>query len=447
MAVSLIAGDWPAWRGPNHNGVVEASNLPLRWSTTDHVAWKIEMPAWSGSTPIIWGDYIFLNVAEGGERAPLRMGRYPGRGRPGRGRRGNPGQRPPQPQTPASPGETAAPDPKAKQLSLWCLDRNTGERLWSRPLDDGNHQERKQNMSSPSPVTDGSHVWVMTGTGVLKAFDFQGNEKWTRNIQEDYGHFGLNWGYASSPRLYDDMLVVQVLHGMKTDDPSYLMGINKLTGETLWRVERLTDAVNESPDAYNTPAVIHHNGKTEIVVAGGDYVTGHDPKTGKEVWRVGGMNPQKRRNYRVVASPVIEGDLILVPTREDPFQVFRAGTSQPELLWSFSKGPDVPSPVTDGRYLYMLGDQGVMHCFALETGEIIWGPQRVRPGIYSASPVMADGRIYLTSEDGVTTVIEAGPEFKILAENDLEGYTLASPAISDSHIYIRTETHLYSIGQ
>jgi outer membrane protein assembly factor BamB len=153
------------------NGISNEKNLPLRWSTEENVTWKLAMPSWSGSTPIIWGERIFLNVANGDD------------------------------------------------LILWCIDRSKGTLLWSQRLGGGNIKLRKQNMSSPSPVTDGKSVWVMTGTGILKGFDFNGKELWTRDIQKDYGKFGLNWGYASSPLLFGDALFVQVLHGMRTDDP------------------------------------------------------------------------------------------------------------------------------------------------------------------------------------------------------------------------------------
>ena len=136
-------------------------------------------------------------------------------------------------------------------------------------------------MSTPSPVTDGSRVWVMTGTGILKAFDFEGRELWMRDIQKDYGRFGLNWGYGSSPLLDGDSLFVQVLHGMRTDDPSYLLRIDKETGKTIWKVERPTDARAESPDAYTTPALLRYGGTKEIVLTGGDVVTGHDPADGQ----------------------------------------------------------------------------------------------------------------------------------------------------------------------
>ncbi len=245
-----FAQHWPHWRGPTHDGLSAEKNLPDTWSAvcaasgddgdapsmsgpsaigeshleqrgqrqpgtnfegrpivptvcgniqTKGIAWKLPLPAYSGSTPIIWGDTIFLNVATGSNTGVVE---------------------------------------------LWSIDRNKQAVNWKRQLTDSNHMERKQNMSSPSPVTDGQLVWVMTGLGVFKAFDFSGKEIWARNIQADYGRFGLNWGYASSPLLKGDALYVQVLHGMKTDDPSYLLKIDKRTGKTLWRVERPSPAVH-----------------------------------------------------------------------------------------------------------------------------------------------------------------------------------------------------------
>jgi len=402
------AENWPQWRGPSLNGLSGEKNLPVKWSATENITWKLALPAWSGSTPIIWGDRIFLNVAE------------------------------------------ALSKRDGDNLFLWCVDRNNGSVLWKRPLGGGNHQERKQNMSTPSPVTDGQTVWVMTGTGVLKAFDFSGRELWARDIQKDYGRFGLNWGYGSSPLLYGDALFVQVLHGMRTDDPSYLLRIDKATGKTVWRVERPTNARMESPDSYTTPALLRYGTTTEIVLTGGDVVTGHDPATGKELWRANGLNPDNDPNYRIVASPVVHGDLIVAPTRERPMLVLKAGgrgdISKSHVLWSFGNGPDVPTPVTDGTYLYVINDRGIMWCLDPKTGKEIYGRQRLAPGTYSGSPVLADGKIYVTNEDGVTSVVKAGPAFQLLGTNDFDDYTLSSPAISDGQIFIRTQKHLYCIG-
>jgi outer membrane protein assembly factor BamB len=305
-------------------------------------------------------------------------------------------------------------------------------------------------MSSPSPVTDGRMVWVMTGTGLLKAFDLAGTEKWSRNIPMEYGRFGLQWGYASSPLLLEDSLVVQVLHGMHTDDPSYVMRIDKMTGKNMWRVVRSTRAQFESPDAYTTPTLVKTAKGLEIVITGADVVTGHNPENGNELWRVDGLNPHNNYDYRVVASPVVFGDLIIAPSRERPMLALRAGgrgdATKSNVLWSFDRGPDVPTPVTDGTYVYSINDRGIMYCLDAKTGKVVYGPQRLRNATYSGSPVLADGRIYVTDEDGVTSVVKAGPSYQLLAENDLVDYTLSSPAVSDGQIFIRTATALYAIG-
>jgi outer membrane protein assembly factor BamB len=407
--VSLHAENWPQWRGPSRDGISTEKNLPLKWSLTENVAWKLPMPAMSGSTPIVWGDRIFLNVAD------------------------------------------ALPDTgQAPTLHLWCVDRAKGTILWQKPLGGGNDMQRKSNRSAPSPVTDGTGVWVLTGTGVLKGFDFSGKELWGREIQKDYGRFGLNWGYGSSPLLHGDSLFVQVLHGMRTDDPSYLLRIDKATGKTIWRVERPTNAYMESPDAYTTPALLEVGASKEIVLTGGDVVTGHDIATGKELWRVDGLNPTNNPNYRIVASPVVHGDLIIAPTRERPMLVLKAGgrgdITKSHVLWSFDSGPDVPTPVTDGTYLYSVNDRGIVFCLEARTGKEIYGRQRLRPGTYSGSPVLADGKIYITNEDGVTSVIKAGPEFQVLAENEFGDYSLSSPAVSNGQIFFRTTKFLWAIG-
>jgi outer membrane protein assembly factor BamB len=378
---------------------------------SDNIAWSLPLPAYSGSTPIIWGDRIFLNVA------------------------------------------TAA---NAGELELWAIDRRKPSVLWKRRLADTNHMERKQNMSSPSPVTDGRHVWVMTGVGILKAFDFEGQEIWTRDIQKDYGRFGLNWGYASSPLLKGNALYVQVLHGMKTDDPSYVLKIDAASGKTLWRVERPTPAVHESPDSYATPAWIEANGRAELIVTGGDVVSGHDPTTGREYWRADVLNPNRNGAYRIVASPTIVGDLIIAPTRNNPMVAMRPGGSgdvaRSHVVWTFAQGPDVPTPVSDGKLLYVVRDNGVVFALDVKTGKTVYGPERLPSGTYSASPILADGKIYVTTEeDGRTTVFRAGPKFEILGTNSLLGdcspYCLSTVAISEGQLFMRTSSYLWAIGQ
>jgi outer membrane protein assembly factor BamB len=397
------APDWPHWRGPTRNGVSDETNLPVRWSSEENVHWKVALPGRSGSTPVIWGDRIFVTVTEN------------------------------------------------DAIELWCVNRGTGDVMWKAPLGGGNRSSRKANMSTPSPVTDGESVWVLTGTGLLRRFDFSGKEIWLRNITGEYGRFGLNYAYGSSPLLFDDALYVQVLHGMRTDDPSYILRIDKGTGRTVWRVERPTDARRESPDSYTTPAIVRAGNGLELVVSGGDCVTGHDLATGRELWRANGLNPYQESDYRLVASPVVVGEMVVVPSRVRPMLVVKAGgrgdVTSSHRLWSSDVGPDVPSPVSDGEYLYVIRDSGILYCFDVRTGAEIYSGRRLPSGTYSSSLVLADGKIYATNEDGVTSVVRAGPQFEILAENNLDDYTLSSPAISNGQIFLRTDFALWAIGQ
>jgi outer membrane protein assembly factor BamB len=399
----VSAENWPQWRGPMLNGVSNEKNLPVKWTTQENVTWKLPLPAWSGSTPIIWNNHIFLNVAEGGN------------------------------------------------LYLWCADRTKGTVLWKKMLGPGDQKLRKQNMSSPSPVTDGKNVWALTGTGVLKGFDLNGGEIWARDIQKEYGKFGLNWGFASSPLLYEDSLYVPVLHGMKTDEPSYILRINKATGKTTWRVVRPTQAIQESPDSYITPALLKHNNKIELIISGGDCVTGHDLATGNELWRANGLNPNNDPFYRIVNSPVVVDGMIYAGSKYKPYLALRAGgrgdVTSSHRAWVIDTGPDVPTPVTDGKYLYIVRDNGGFLCLDAKTGKEVYPPQRLKSGTYSSSPVLADGKIYATNEEGLTVVVKAGPQFEVLAENSLNDYCLSSPAISDGQIFMRTATHLYCIGK
>lgn len=395
----LCAGNWPQWRGPAGDGRSEEQHLPLFWSHTENIAWKVPMPDLSPSTPIVWGERVFLSV------------------------------------------------PHQNAISLWCLDRSTGAKKWDRWLCDGHPFRNRLNICSPSPVTDGEHVWVLTGTGILRAFGADGTEMWSRDLPRDYGEFGIEHGYASSPLLHLGVLYVQVLHGMKTDRPSYVLAIDGLSGETIWRVERPTDASRKSRDAYTTPALLERTEGVQIVVSGGDYVTGYDSGSGTEMWRVGGLNPTRSTRNRIVASPLVAHHMIFVPSRVTPLLALEShGPGQVDLRWSIERGPDVPSPVYDGQRLYVVRDKGNISAFDGHSGQLLWGPKRLRPGAYRSSPVLGAGRIYVTSEDGVTSVLAASSEFKRLAENEVQGVTLSSPAVSQGQMLLRTGEYLYCVG-
>jgi outer membrane protein assembly factor BamB len=404
LTAPAAAADWPQWRGPQWTGASPETGLPTKWSATENVAWSVDLPGHSAATPIVSGDAVYVTA------------------------------------------------PQGDVVHLLRLDRRDGRTVWTRAIGPAaGHAHRKHNMASPSPVTDGRNVYAMTGAGVLTAFASDGRELWTRDFPKEYGAFGLNWGYASSPLLLDGVLVVPVLHGMKTDDPSYVVAVDAATGKNRWKVERPTPAVQEAPDAYTTPTFVKAGGRTEIVVTGGDVVTAHDPATGRELWRSSGLNPTGDPWYRIVASPVPLDGMVIAPTRVKPMLALRAGgrgdVTASHRVWSYDAGPDVPTPATDGTHLYVVSDKGLVSCLDAKTGQVLYGPQRIAMGTYSASPVVADGKVYVTSEDGLTTVLKAGPRFEVLGENALGDTTLATPAVAGGQIFVRTSKKLYCLGR
>ena len=439
LTAPLGAANWPSWRGPNGDGTTTTvKNLPTTWSATENVKWKVEMPAWSGSSPVVWGDRIFLN-SPSKEDAAAPAPKAAAEPQPGKKKR---------------PAPVGVRGPGGQEIMLLCLDRATGKELWRRPYDRGNDIKMKHNMSSPSPVTDGKHVWVVSGNAIVACYDFAGNQKWTFDIQKAYGKMGIQFGYGSSPLLVDGKLVFQMLQGLYTDDPCYLFALDAATGKALWRVERPTDAEHESPDSYSTPTLLVQGGKKQFVVGGADYVTGHDLATGKELWRGGGLNPEKSKNFRVIASPLVKDGMIYAPTRVKPFIAFKAGgsgditTSHRAWVWNENTAPDVPTPVSDGERIYFAGDRGAITCVDAKTGKLIYGPEQTGLGTSSSSPVLADGKLYFIAESGEMAVVQAGPSYKLLAKNALDGsYTLGTPAFADGEIFIRTGTHLYCVAK
>ncbi len=421
---------WPGWRGPHANGTSTATGLPTTWSADENVVWKTELPSWSGATPVVWGERVFVMSPSAQDASAPQPTDASARGRRGPSR-----------------------DPGGDALLLLALDANDGKILWTRELDRGNRLWRKSNQTSPSPVTDGTTVWATTGTGVVTALDFEGAVLWSKDLQKEYGAFGMNWGYASSPLLHDGDLVVQVLHGSHTDETSYVVAFDGATGDVHWKVDRPTDAQRESPDAYTTPLLLRRGDREQIVITGGDYVTGHDPASGAELWRVAGLNPRKAPNYRVVASPLLIDDLLIVPTRVRPILAIALDDAltptDDDVMWLWDRqgAPDVPTPTTDGRFLYLVDDGGLITCVDPGLGEPVWGPERTVQGTVSGSPVCADGKVFFTNEEGITVVVRAGETFELLATNALDGgYTIASPAIAGGRIFVRTEQHLFCIG-
>jgi outer membrane protein assembly factor BamB len=426
-AGALMAADtnWPQWRGPSQRGSAPtARNLPIKWSETEGLRWKTKMPSWSAATPVIWGDTIYVTTAEAGFASATYETRNLRR----------------------------AGEPTNDKIFLLALRRKDGSEKWRVTIDNGNQLWRKQNSASPSPITDGRHIWTTTGHARIGCYTAAGQEVWKRDLVADYGEIGINHGYASSPLLDGDQLYINVIHGFSTAKPSYILALDKKTGKTLWRHERPAPAQKESKDSYSTPQMAVVQGKKQLIITGGDIVTGHEPSTGVELWRIGGFNPGANPANRTIASAVVVGDIVVWgASRGRPFLALRAGgqgdmTGKSEI-WTNNLGPDVPTPASDGKYLYVLNDKGILNCLEIATGKVVYEGQRVELGTYSSSPLLADGKLYCTNEEGVTTVVQAGPAFQVLGVSRAEGYTLASPVAVDGELYIRTGEALYAIGK
>lgn len=413
-------GNWPQWRGPNFNGSTEATNLPIHWSRTENVAWSAPLPGYSGATPIIWGDAVFVS----------------------------------------SPSAE-------KELLLICFARKTGEVRWTRKVASGDRDRGRNNMASPSPVADGRSVFVLFATGDLAAFDFEGKELWKRNLAAEYGRFANMWIYGSSPMLYEGRLFVQVLQrspvpadyshaqdGNKQRE-SFLLCLDPGTGTNLWRHIRQTDAQDESMEAYSTPIPVADPGGTQVIVAGGNYVTSHDASTGAELWRCGGLNDRAEHWWRIVPSPVSGAGMIFAcGPKRDPVIAIRNGgrgvVAASHLAWRYREFPsDCVTPLFYRDRLYVLdGDRQMLTCLKPENGEKIWqGSMGVRE-IFRASPTGADGKLYCISEAGTVVIMDAMDGFRVLSTIPMgEAPVRSSIAVAHGALFIRTAKALYCIGK
>ena len=400
---SLSADNWYRWRGPNNDGISQATEVPIHWSQTENVRWRLPLPGEAASTPVVWEDKIFLTSAEG------------------------------------------------DALVLMCVSTE-GEELWKRTIGRGNRSIRRGegNSAAPSPTTDGEHVWAFFGTGDLVCYDVQGNEVWHTNIAKRYGRFNLFFVMASTPLLDKDRLYMHLIHS----NAWLVLALDKMTGKEIWKHNRDSDATEECEHAYTSPILYRDAEREFLVVHGADYVTAHSLEDGSEIWRCGDLNPKSSYNYslRFVASPVATEGLIVVPSAKNGPVVGIDPAAQGDVTnskwqrWKLRRGtPDVPSPVIHDGLVYLCRENGDLICLDAETGEQLYyeGTHRHR---HRASPVYANGYIYLTSRDGVITVVKAGREFEVVASNSMGEVISASPVITDKALYLRSYEALYAIG-
>ena len=310
-------------------------------------------------------------------------------------------------------------------------------------------KHKKGSGSNPSPTTDGEHVYVYYKSGELACVDFEGQVVWRKNLQELYGEDTLWWDLGTSPVLTNDYVVIACVQS----GPSYVAAFDKQTGAEIWKHERTTDARNESQQSYTTPVVVSDGEREVVIVLGGDCVSAHDAANGEELWRIGGLNPEHEEYWRSIASPVADNGILYVPyARGDTLTAVRleprGGASAASAMWTKQAiGADVPTPaIAEGR-VYVCFDKGEVACLDAESGDVIWREQvEKHRAAYSSSPIVAGGNVYITREDGTTFVLEAGDKFRVVAKNELQEKTLATPVFADSRVFIRTFENLYCIG-
>ncbi len=413
VGLEAMADNWPSWRGPTQNGISTEKDIPVRWSRTENVAWRVDLPGPAGATPVVWGDHVFVTSVDGDD------------------------------------------------LVLLCFS-TAGKQLWRVRVGTGNTDVRgdEGNSASPSPVTDGKHVWATMATGDVVCCDFNGQQQWKINLQERYGKFEIQFGMSSTPVLHDGVLYFQLIHGIWREEGelAIVVAIDATTGKEVWKVDRHTGAEAENKHSYASPILYNFDGLKFLLTHGGDYTIAHSLQDGSVIWKLGGMNPHDDPNrpyhktLRFVASPGVASGIVVCPTAKR-YPVFAVRpdlhgdlTNNPKaILWVMPRNtPDVPSPLIQGGLVYLCRENGNLICLDQKTGKELY-EERTNPQRHRASPVYADGHVYLAARDGQVTVVRAGRAFEIVSKNRMGEQISASPVVANGTLYLRSFDALWAI--
>lgn len=413
--------NWPAWRGPSGQGISDEKNLPKDWSATKNIKWKTPIAGRGHSSPIVWGNKVFLTTAVEGETVPgARAVTHIDEGK-----------------------EYLHPDSvgadRKHTFKVICLNRDTGKILWEQTAFTGtpyDNRHRKASFASSTPVTDGKYVYAFFGTEGIFAYDLNGKLAWKANVGK-LGTFGM--GVGTSPILYENLVIVQ--GDEDSGAGSFIVGLDKKTGAEVWRTPRKVQA------SWATPLLINNGKQAQIITVGNEFVISYDPANGKELWRHKGVESN------AIPSPVANNEMVFI-SAGFPAKIAMAinlgssGDVTDTVVWKYAKGTAyVPSPILYGDYLYLTTDRGILTCLDAKTGEVKYEGGRIPvPTTFTASPIAYDGLILLTSEDGDTFMVKAGPKHEVLGTNSVGEPVYASPAVADGKIFIRGEKNLYCIG-
>ncbi len=412
---------WPAWRGVDGQGIADGAGIPLEWTATKNVLWKTALPGRGHSSPVVWGDRLFLTTAIEGEVVP--------------GAKAIPHVLEGQPFV--HPDAMGAD--RHHQFKVLSLDARDGRVLWERTAWEGtpvDSRHKKGSFASPTTVTDGERVFAYFGTEGLYAYDYDGELLWSF----DPGLIGtLGVGTGTSPILYGDLVIL--LCDEEEAKRSFIVGLDRKTGKEVWRTARPVEVT------FATPVVVSTGTRDELVTSGVELIVAYDPATGRELWRMRGLESN------AVTTPLV-GDDVVVFSSGYPSKISIAVkpggqgdiTDSAQILWTYEKGSAyVPSPILYDGFVYLLTDRGRLSCLDAQTGEVRYEGGRLGAS-FMASPVAVDGHLLLMSEEGDTYVVKAGPAFEIVGQNPLDEPVGASAALAGGRIYIRGQKHLFAIG-